>query len=300
MEERLRLAYLEAMGVDVYLPRVALPGARQVALRAVLQAERAEPAARRSVAPHEQATAPAAGQAPAEQLPGSESRARQRPSALLEGLLPRASASAPTETGARGGAAVSSGPSTGAGSEPRRAAIPAFRLQLSVASADVLFISDASIDAPTNQALQLLEAIRAALGLGQEQRMATTFYRWPIMPKMPAGESQWPMLTESLDAFIERQFDQHKPAAVVIFGHWAANLLLNREPPASGLSPEQDLQADWWQAMLGTTHSLAAVRERVLVTHGIDLLIRKPELKRQTWQHLRAQPGLVRSRPATP
>ncbi len=187
-----RLAYIQQLGIDVYVPRIVLPRARASALSLRPEAPPRPLAAPAVVAIP--ARAEPAPRRPALELPEAQQRPNRHPAV-------RVASHAIASTAVR------------------------FQL-LHVAFADhVLFVSDLKT-APLQPALeasvlQFLRELMFALGRGSAQASAPAYFQWPLVIK-PGVDSGAQRAREVLAGVIQRQLKESRPQHLVLLGEQAA------------------------------------------------------------------------------
>ncbi len=199
-----RLAYMEQLGIDIYVPRVVLPRARASGL-----------SLRPAVAPPASATASSRAAAASNTLAPPQPAARHRPRVELP-EPPKTPMHRPTQPAAR----VST-----------TAAAVRFQL-LHVAFADsVLFISDLKTSPlqPGLEAsvMQFLRELMFALGHGSAQASAPAYFQWPLVNKQGVDNGA-ERAQEVLAGFVQRQLRESRPRHLVLLGEQASRYIQPR------------------------------------------------------------------------
>lgn len=269
MNELQRQQYLDAMGIDTYMPRWILPGAP------------APVACDVSFLPHllEAPLAASTVTAPvAAPVSGAVSGTVVTPVSGPVATPPLASAPRPVLDILAGGmatapaiataAAVASTPAT---AEALAAPQPAVEFALSVwrVSPQLLVIDTrkAQLALPTDA---LLANILLALGYPARPLPPADILRWPLanspfMGKTAADAREW------LETFLETRLHADPVPHLLLMGEASVYIL----PEGSD-----------YTALLGQTVELPALQTRALVVCGLSDMLLEPLRKRQTWQTL--------------
>lgn len=274
MNEAQRLQYLEAIGIDSYMPRWILPVApAPVACTPVLRSPTAAPA---QVAVTPAASAPAAVPAsvPAERAAGA---AQPAPSAGLTAAPVAAVAEAlaafaepqPVEKLA---AAIAPATKAAVAEDPR------FALSMWRASDDLLVIDSrqAHLALPTEP---LLANILLALGWPRQPLPRAEVLHWPMYdhPLAPKGEAA---AKETLLAMLEARLEQQPVAYVLLMGAEACHYMVPAELlPQDGAGPAASLTA-----LRGKALPLDPVKATAIVVPSLSDMLQQPELKATTWR----------------
>jgi len=213
MLEPWRSHYLDALGVDVYVPRVILPGAKPSDVcEWDWPEDAAAPVSEAPDIPEIVATAPVpmTPTPPAERLPPVTEETR----------APRREPSAPAVTPARAA----------------QAAIPRFALGIvSVADSGVLIVDDA----PPNNAvradyLRLLGNLSFALQRRAGNPTLDVFI-WPMVKNNPQIDQSEGAAREALAAYLQKQIQQQALQSVLLLGGNAAQWLAESVRPPLGV-----------------------------------------------------------------
>jgi hypothetical protein len=216
-----RLAYMQQLGVDVYVPRKVLPKAK---------------ASLTSLQPVVRATVPAARSTPVD-TPAP---------AIPKTPVPRPELSA-TPVARKTPAVAPPIPKT----VPAAAAATRFQLLHVPFSSGILFISELRT-APLPPALeasvlQFLQAVVFALGRGSAQTPEVAYFQWPLVNKPGANHSA-ATARDVLSGFIARQLRETAPQHLVLCGEQASRFV----------QPEGDVLAGT-QVSIWRTHALGKV-----------------------------------------
>ena len=178
MNERSRIAYLDAMGIDTYVARVQLPGAAASLRRPVMPRTPAPP---------------------------------ESPTSLLREVIPAPAAVTPARVSAE------SSPPTMEASDQGRPHDPVARFSLAAVVAGQLLWLEELQDSPLSAVqVQLVQAMAQALGAGDEKPEVSQF-DWPMHNNqqldLGAGAA-----SAALTGFIGRKLEQQTCRGVVLLG----------------------------------------------------------------------------------
>ena len=208
-----QLAYLKELGVDIYLARQPLPGARpsRYELR---------PAA--TIMDEPVATRTAAGR-PRRMDIGS----------VLEAPAPRAA-------GAKPRPAVTASPAQAANTA--RSAAVAFNLLVVPVSETALFVSELRSPPPLRpdleaNVLQFLQDVCCALGGPASEPLTPVYFQWPMTASNASLEQGEAAAKETLRGFLSQQLADYKPARLVLMG-----------PSVAGYISDGDQLPAWLQS----------------------------------------------------
>lgn len=248
MNELHRQAYLDAMGVDVYFPRVLLPGAPESELCEMPEGQLLDPAA----------SLPGQGVEPAA-ASGAASEGRAAAMQALLGEIPGAevakSPAPPIENRAAVAPVVSHDSS---------AATPRFTLSV-MRIANLLVIDDAAPEG-AQEFQRLQHNVWFALGLSSG--VETNHFKWPIVESSHLDQSEF-AARQTLQAFVQNQSKQGESVAVILMGDTAARYLL--EAPS--------VKGEWLE------HFIADLP--VLCVPSLVTVLGDGEAKNQLWQALK-------------
>lgn len=250
MNELQRQAYLQAMGVDSYMPRLQLPGALPSALCVIPVAPVAiseKPSGPLASPPH--LPADSQGSAAAMQaLLGESSSARQEPSAPV-GRVVEAAGEAGQSPVERSGQVT-----------------PHFALSI-IRGAQLLVIDDGLQGAINpSEYLQLLQNILFALGAGK-QVLAIDAFVWPMVKNSQVDQSEL-AARQTLQAILAKQIQQLDARFVILMGDIAAHYSGAESMPAGEMIEVPDLSAP------------------VICTQSASSLLSNPDLKACMWSQL--------------
>jgi hypothetical protein len=212
MLEPWRSRYLQAMGVDIYLPRLQLPGARESVVcgwdaTAIGQMEPAEAVV--APAPTEDVSTDAIAAPPA-----------VRRATVIDVELARPAPAAPVSR------------------PPARAdadAIPHFSLQLVRTDIGVLVVDDApGRDSPRADYQRFIANLLYALYRRQAQ-ISTDLFLWP-MAKNPSQDHSEQAARESLGARLHRELTERGVQTLLVLGETAAHWVDRELPALHGVS----------------------------------------------------------------
>ena len=209
MNELQRQAYMDAMGVDCYIPRLNLPGAPDSVLCEM-------PAL--VVAPENNTAVPSETVTPVAKGKNGSAAAMQ---ALMEDAEPQPSRSQQSVK------AVTEELVSTTSANP----IPQF--SLSIVRASNILIVDNGLPGHINPTdyLQLLHNILFAVGAGKQQ-LAIDSFIWPMVNNAQVDQSET-AARQTLEAFLSRQVEQLQAKAVMVMGDTAINFI-SSEPLATG------------------------------------------------------------------
>ncbi|MHA6494033.1 energy transducer TonB [Pseudomonas borbori] len=248
-----RRAYLSAMQVATWLPRVELPFAAPSRPEVLLPCDEPEPQ------PVEGALESVAEAAPADETP-------RQPPAQLE---PRAKVEVPRPTlVARTSKADTAEPADEAEAKVVAVAPPRFALQLLRAGACAVLV-----ELPTGEPLQgrdpaylLLKDLLRAAGLPDSPQLIGEPVRWPLLVRGQMDQGPDAAL-EFLQSFVSARLEEQEPCACL----WLVGLSAIRYVGEGGADTyNRELQIEG----LGAAWALP----------GLELLMEEPQRKRELWQ----------------
>lgn len=297
MNEVQRLQYLEAIGIDSYMPRwilplaptsvacvpvisepaanaaiAVLPSIAASAAEAVMATENSDAQAQGKIAPPVAAIAPVmASVSPATALPATAPPVSA--AAALAALAEPASAPA------KAAAAVSGLVATVAKEADAAAVIdPQFSLSMWRATDDLLVIDSrqAHLALPTEP---LLTNILLALGLPRSSLPRAEVLHWPMYdhPLSPKGEAA---AKETLLAMLEARLEQQPVSYVLLMGAEACHYLV----PGELLPADQPEPIASYQALVGKALRLETVNATAIVVPSLSDMLQQPNLKATTWR----------------
>ncbi|ARN72805.1 hypothetical protein [Oceanicoccus sagamiensis] len=255
MNELQRQAYMEAMGVDCYIPRLHLPAAMpsvlcdmpELAEVPVANAEVTEVAV--APLPKGKNGSAAAMQALLGDDEPKKSQPQQSVKAVTEELVQTASATP----------------------------VPQFTLSI-VRGSNILIIDDGLPGhINPNDYLQLLHNIVFALGAGKQQ-LAIDGFVWP-MPgvKNSQFDQSETAARQTLDAFLAKQVDQLKAQYIIVMGEVAKAYITGEEVAKGALHTHPQ-----WQLPL-------------ICTNSASPMLNDGSLKRAVWNDLQPLLSLIKS-----
>jgi hypothetical protein len=196
-----RLAYMKQLGIDVYVPRIALPQAKVsvTGLQPVLAVPVTPPALAGAAAPRASGLAPAPAPRPTLDLPAAA--VTPNPLKTVEPAPPKPLATANSVR---------------------------FQLLTVAFNSGVLFVSDLKA-APLQPALeatvlQFLRELMFALGRPAEESLAPAYFQWPLVSRQGVGTGA-DRASEVLAGFLERQLRETRAQHVVLLGDKAAEYI---------------------------------------------------------------------------
>lgn len=255
MNELQRQAYMQAMGVDCYIPRLHLPAAlpsvlceipvlAEVPVASTVTNEAEAPVAS---APKGKNGSAAAMQALLGEDEPTKAEGRQSVQAVTEELVQTTSAKA----------------------------IPEFALSI-VRGGNILIVDD-GLPGHINPSeyLQLLHNLLFALGAGKQQLTIDSFV-WPMVKNTQIDQSET-AARQTLNAFLSKQVDQLKAQYIIVMGEAAANYA-TRETLTTGMLHTHPQ----WQLPL-------------ICTNSASPMLGDPSLKRAVWNDLQPLLSLIKS-----
>ena len=255
MNELQRQAYMEAMGVDCYIPRLQLPGALPSQL-----CDLPLPGSAAELIEQQAVTAPAgtgiAGQANAAPQAVGYGRA-----AAMQALLDEKPAAPASKVADVTQELVSAAKVT-------RQQVPQF--SLSITRGNNVLLIDEGLPGDINPAeyLQLLQNIVFAVGAGKQQLFIDAFV-WPMVRNSHSQIDQSETAArQTLEAFIAKQIDQLSTRYILVMGDTAAQYLTQQTLPIGEFVQHPQLTA------------------QLLRTRSAYPLLSDASRKREVWQDL--------------
>jgi hypothetical protein len=272
MNELQRQQYLDALGVDTYMPRWVLPHAPEPVACDVSfipselgAGEVGQGAAGAMSQPATNDAAPVVRSAPV----GGASPGQASPSAVLAVLSGEAPAAEPapsveSETKDTPTSAATEQTKSQTASEPA----PAFALSIWRISEDLLVVDSrqAQLALPTEP---LLINILAALGYPRQPLPKTEVIRWPMVDNPFVGQTQADA-REMLEAYLDGKLLTHPTKHLLLMGEDAARYILPVEQNA--------------EKVLGQSVALPQHNAEAIVVPSLSDMLQEPLLKRLTWQ----------------
>lgn len=265
-DELRRQAYLEAMGVECYLPRLLLPGARPSALCEM--PDWLPPVAESQPGPGESAGAVAASAAA-----GNEPAIAGRSGAadiqqLLDGTdVPKRAARAPTDIAAT--------------RQRSGAAIPRFSLSL-VRAGRILLVDDGlGRDVDPQLYLHLLHSLLFALG-GSAPEPSLDAFNWPLA-RVRGGhvDQSQTAAREALTAYLDKQLQQGGAQYLLLMGDTTAGHVLGEAAEGGRRN--------------GELLSHPQLSARCLVTASAARALSEPALKPVIWRDVQPLVAAMKS-----
>lgn len=273
MNELQRQQYLDALGVDTYMPRWVLPHAPEPVacdvsfIPSELGAGEAGKGITAGVAsqPTTNDAAPVVRSAPA----GGASPGQASPSSVLAVLSGEAPAAEPassveSETKDTSTSVATEQAKSQTASEPA----PAFALSIWRISEDLLVVDSrqAQLALPTEP---LLINILVALGYPRQPLPKTEVIRWPMVDNPFVGQTQADA-REMLEAYLDGKLLTHPTKHLLLMGEDAARYILPVEQNA--------------EKVLGQSVALPQHNAEAIVVPSLSDMLQEPLLKRLTWQ----------------
>ncbi len=284
MNEIQRQQYLEAMGIETYMPRWILPSAAaaQPCAPVLPQAELAQqvsasPAAISISAPADAETWQTENQVPAatatETVEAENVKAPAK-SAPIDVLASIESSAEPDKK-----TSSASAKSILADLDVAKRPDPHFALSLWRVSDDVMVVDSrhSELALPTEP---LLRNILAALGFAQRPLPKAEVLRWPMFENSyePQGQE---VARETLQAMLEGMLETLPGKYLLLMGGEACHYLLGSEQLGEGFDPQVSLDKH-----LGQSFALEALSMTAIVVPSLSELLQQPLLKRGAWRAL--------------
>ncbi|MGH1372894.1 MAG: hypothetical protein ACRBBW_12700 [Cellvibrionaceae bacterium] len=304
MNEIQRQQYLEAMGVDTYMPRWILPSAATplacspvlpraeqegspLASAAQLSSQpssqsspsspgggaselQAQPLTQPLVQTQAQAIAPEGSAAAAEAI---DSGAQAAPKSAPLDVL--ATIESPAESAKK--SAPASAKSILEGLDTAKRPDPRFALSLWRVNDDVMVIDSrhSELALPTEP---LLRNILSALGFAPQPLPKAEVLRWPMFENSyePQGQE---IARETLQAMLEGMLEARSGKYLLLMGAEACHYLLSAEQLGEGFDPQVSLDKH-----LGQSFVLEALSATAIVVPSLSDLLQQPLLKRGAWR----------------
>ena len=281
MNEIQRQQYLEAMGIDTYMPRWILPSAAvplscaPVLPRSEQGLQASEPAAQPRVqspdVPQVAAPAPAANVVATEVVDSAtQAPAKSAPIDVL------ASIESPSEPAKKSAPVSAKSILENLDAETKRPD-PRFALSLWRVNDDVMVVDSrhAELALPTEP---LLRNILAALGFASQPLPKAEVLRWPMFENSyePQGQE---IARETLQAMPEGMLEARPGKYLLLMGSEACHYLLGSEQLGEGFDPQVSLDKH-----LGQSFALDALSATAIVVPSLSDLLQQPLLKRGAWR----------------
>ena len=290
MNEVQRQQYLEALGIDSYMPRWILPMApRSVACAAVVKSK---PAAASDVYVPASRVAAVAGNPPAAHSASVAATAGSASASVSASLSPSQTSPASAAVGMEALAAVteqvSVTPTPVIEAPARRmtdtAAVvdPRFALSMWRVSEELLVIDSrqAQLALPTEP---LLANILQALGLPRQPLQRAEVLHWPMYdhPLAPKGEAA---ARETLMAMLEAKLEQHPVPYLLLMGAEACHFVLPAELLPSAAEGEGGDPSSSFAALEGKALRVEPLKATAIVVPSLCDMLQQPALKASTWR----------------
>lgn len=285
IDETQRQAYLEAMGIDTWMPVMALPGAAAAAYfewdqlaatpatSAQATAERAQPADIAAATMPASSSPLAATQTPASAPVASSVSAAPAASSSPAMQQALAAVSAPKKSPVV--TPVSQPDPSQASSQPQDTlrstdAVPEFHLAAMAFSRGVV-VTDmpAKMSRLSAEHIALLQAMLSAVTQQPEPMGNIKYFHWPMVRGTGIDQSA-AVARQTLERWLPAQCPTLNAPALLIMGEQAMEQIL----PVGGAS-----------ASFGAQAALAGWQSPV-ATHGLHALLGLPLLKKDAWRHL--------------
>lgn len=258
MNELQRQAYMEAMGVDCYMPRLQLPGAA-VSQQCVLP-DLALPMTIVADDAKDVSAVPAATvQARAASSGASES------SRAIQALFEQPSKAESLAQG-RSASSIDEAVDFIKSAAAKKQTVPSFSLSI-LRGSHIMLIDNAipgHID--PNSYMQLLQNMLFALGLGKQQ-LSLDAFSWPMSHNSQVDQSKSAAI-QTLEAFLSKRVEQDNITYLILMGETAGQYLDIEFAPDAGLGKHARLPVQFVQ------------------THSAGLMLDQPLLKPQVWEQL--------------
>jgi hypothetical protein len=263
ISEGQRQAYLQAMGIDCYEPRLQLSGALQSELIAISEFDQSTASASPLNNNHLQ-TAVDSAVVNNNVVKSTEVTSRiGSAAAAAQALLNDDVKSATVITANK---VIELTEPLVAAAQAEMQTVPEFAL--SIIKGQQILLIDEGLSGDINPAdyLQMLRNMLLALGAGKQQLSIDAFV-WPMIKNSQIDQSE-SAARQTLQAFLAKQVAQSNIRHVILMG-----------PTAVQYSSEQTLSA-------GELQQHPDLSVPVIATLSAGPMLSKPELKRQVWQHL--------------
>ncbi len=252
MNELQRQAYMEAMGVDCYIPRLQLPAApvsKLCAMPVVALQAVSEPAIATKIVTEPVAT-------------GTQSRASGS-AAAMQALFNEGDAPVVKKA-----AVIQADNNRGVKPSTHQEPVPQFALSI-VRGNNILLLDEglpATVD--PSEYLQLIQNMLFALGAGK-QNLSIDAFIWPMIRNSQVDQSET-AARQTLQAFLAKQIDQLGASYMLLMGDIVSQYLVDDALPVGDLIQHPQLP-------VMVIRSLSAHR-----------MLTEPQLKRDVWQDLQA------------
>ncbi|MAZ86906.1 MAG: hypothetical protein CL693_04635 [Cellvibrionaceae bacterium] len=296
MNEIQRQQYLDAMGIDTYMPRWILPAAAspfscqpvlpesESQASSQLQSNSLPVAAAESALAESQNTSAAATPAASASMASAPATAVENPS-----TPDRSSAPQPPSAAQDVLSSVAAEPKPSASNKPvsadsilqslsnEKRPDPRFALSLWRVSDELMVIDSrhSELALPTEP---LLLNILSALGFPRQPLPKVEVLRWPMFENSyePQGQA---VARETLQAILEAMLEKQPCKYLLLMGAEACHYLLGDDQLGEGFDAKVSIASS-----LGRSFSLEALSAAAIVVPSLSDILQQPELKRRTWQ----------------
>ena len=296
MNEIQRQQYLDAMGIDTYMPRWILPAAAspfscqpvlpesESQASSQLQSNSLPVAAAESAQAESQNTSAAATPAASASMASAPATAVENPS-----TPDRSSAPQPPSAAQDVLSSVAAEPKPSASNKPvsadsilqslsnEKRPDPRFALSLWRVSDELMVIDSrhSELALPTEP---LLLNILSALGFPRQPLPKVEVLRWPMFENSyePQGQA---VARETLQAILEAMLEKQPCKYLLLMGAEACHYLLGDDQLGEGFDAKVSIASS-----LGRSFSLEALSAAAIVVPSLSDILQQPELKRRTWQ----------------
>lgn len=286
MNEIQRQQYLEAMGVDTYMPRWILPSAAApLACEPVVPESKEHPKQQSSAQPlaspkplqsQPANAAPVVTHdaSPAAEMPKAEAVASTPTKSAPLDVLATMQSPAPT---AKKTTTPASAKSILEGLDNPKRPDPRFALSLWRVSDDLMVIDSrhSELALPTEP---LLRNIVAALGFDSQPLPKAEVLRWPMFENSyePQGQD---IARETLQAMLEGMLEAKPAKYLLLMGGEACHYLLGTEQLGEGFDAQASLDKS-----LGQSFAMDALSVTAIVVPSLSDMLQQPLLKRGAWR----------------
>ena len=296
MNEIQRQQYLDAMGIDTYMPRWILPAAAspfscqpvlpesESQASSQLQSNSLPVAAAESALAESQNTSAAATPAASASMASAPATAVENPS-----TPDRSSAPQPPSAAQDVLSSVAAEPKPSASNKPvsadsilqslsnEKRPDPRFALSLWRVSDELMVIDSrhSELALPTEP---LLLNILSALGFPRQPLPKVEVLRWPMFENSYEPQVQ-AVARETLQAILEAMLEKQPCKYLLLMGAEACHYLLGDDQLGEGFDAKVSIASS-----LGRSFSLEALSAAAIVVPSLSDILQQPELKRRTWQ----------------
>ncbi len=266
MNERQRLQYLEAIGIDTYMPRLLLPGAPDSVACAIAAVSSGSVTSKTPPA-KDGTVKPVAPVEPPKTVSPEQLLAQVMPAGVVDKVL---SSPEPTEA-----------PKP----EVEVAAAVEFSLSIWRVDDDLMVIDSrhSELALPTEP---LLRNILRALGRSTAGLPKVEVLRWPVLEDHfePQHETA---ARNMLEAMLEGKVSIKSIKFLLLLGCDACHYVMPKERLSDGATPESSLQD-----LMGQALNIELLNTTAIVAPGLSDMLQDPSLKARAWQAM--QPLRIR------